>query len=171
MITPGNNVPALNLPLTTGAQYDLSEQTPDNFTLIVFYRGSHCPICRGQLKDLAAKLNEFAERGIEAVAVSMDTKERAMTVDQKWDTGDVPLAYGLDEDTAREWGLYISQGREGSDEPETFSEPAMFLVRPDGTLYFASIQNAPFTRPPFDQLLQGVDYVLKTGYPTRGTLT
>ena len=171
MIKPGDKVPALNLPLTIDAEYDLSKQSPDNFTLVVFYRGKHCPICKGQLKTLAGKLGEFTKRGINTVAVSMDSKERAMVVDAEWQTGDVPLAYSMSEETAREWGLYISQKRPDSDEPDVFSEPGMFLVRPDGTLYFASTQNAPFTRPPLDELLQGIDYILKNDYPTRGTLT
>ena len=46
----------------------------------------------------------------------------------------------------------------------------MFLVRPDQTLYLASIQSMPFTRPPFDQLLQGIDYALENDYPARGEL-
>lgn len=171
MLKPGEPVPELKLELTIGAQYDLAKQHPEHFTLVVFYRGKHCPICRGQLKDLADKLDAFTRHGVNVVAVSMDGKDRAMEVDEKWDTGDVPLAYDLTEDGAREWGLYISPGREGTEEPERFSEPGMFLVRPDGTLYYASVQNAPFARPPFDQLLQGIEYVTKNDYPTRGTLT
>ena len=34
----------------------------------------------------------------------------------------------------------------------------------------ASIQSMPFTRPPLDQLLQGVDYALENDYPARGEL-
>lgn len=171
MLTPGQPVPALDLPLTIGARYDLAKQHPDNFTLLVFYRGLHCPVCRGQLKDLGSKLDQFTEAGVNVVAVSMDNEDRAMQVDEKWDTGDVPLAYGLSEEDARTWGLFISEGREGTDEPGTFSEPGMFLVRPDGTLYFTATQNAPFTRPPLDELLQGIDYIVKNDYPVRGTLT
>lgn len=171
MIKPGEQVPDLKLELTIGAQYDLSKQRPGNFTLVLMYRGKHCPICKRQLKDAAARLDDFTKHGVNMVAVSMDSKERAMVVDQEWETGDVPLAYGMSEETARAWGLYISQGREGTDEPEMFSEPGMFLVRPDGALYFASIQNAPFTRPPLDQLLKGIEYVVENDYPTRGTLT
>jgi len=44
MITPGKTVPDLKLPLTNGAHFDLSAQSPENFTLAVFYRGKHCPI-------------------------------------------------------------------------------------------------------------------------------
>ena len=171
MIKPATAVPSLDLPLTNGASYDLSKQNPDNFTLVVFYRGLHCPICKNQLEKLSQKLAEFVENGVNVVAASMDAEDRAMEVHREWDTGNVPLAYGLTEASAREWGLYITEGREGTNEPAVFSEPGMFLVRPDGTLYFASVQNAPFSRPPFDELLDGIKYIVKNDYPTRGTLT
>lgn len=171
MIKPGTKVPDLKLELTIGAQYDLAKQHPDHFTLVVFFRGKHCPICKRQLEELGSKLGDFTKRGINVVAVSMDDKDRAMVVDKEWKTDDVPLAYGMSEETAREWGLYISSGRHDSDEPEMFSEPALFLVRPDGTLYFASVQNAPFARPPLGELLEGIDFILEDDYPVRGTLT
>ena len=139
--------------------------------MVVFYRGKHCPVCRRYLTELSGKLDQFTKRGINVVAVSMDSDERAQIVNDEWETGDVPLAYGMTEETARSWGLYISGARPDSDEPAVFSEPGLFLVRPDGTLYFASVQNAPFTRPPLDELLEGIDFVIEQKYPTRGKLT
>ena len=171
MIKPSTPVPNFDLPLTIGARYDLSKQRPEKFTLVVMYRGKHCPICKQQLTQLGSKLSEFTERGINVVAVSMDNEERAMVVDEEWDTGDVPLAFDMSEEMAREWGLYISEGREGTEEPAKFSEPGMFLVEPNGDLRFAAVQNAPFTRPPLDDLLEGIDYMVENDYPTRGTLT
>ena len=94
-----------------------------------------------------------------------------MVVDREWDTGDLPLVYDMSEDMAREWGLFISSKREGSDEPETFSEPGLFLIRPDLTVYFAQVQSAPFTRPDLDQLMEGLDIIKKNEYPPRGTAT
>ncbi|MEQ8773349.1 MAG: peroxiredoxin-like family protein [Erythrobacter sp.] len=168
MLIPGQEVPALDLPLTIGAQYDLSKQRPENFTLVAFYRGSHCPLCRSHLETMGSKVEALSEHGINPVAVSMDDEDRAMKVDNDWKTGDLPLAYAMEEDTARAWGLYISAAREESDEPEVFSEPGMFLVRPDGTLYMAQVQSAPFTRPDIDQLIAGVEIALEQDYPPRG---
>lgn len=94
-----------------------------------------------------------------------------MVVDREWETGNLPLAHSLTEEQAREWGLYISEKREGSQEPDKFSEPGLFLLRPDRSLFFAVTQSAPFTRPPLDDLLSGLDFVIENDYPTRGTLT
>ncbi len=171
MLTPAKAVPAFDLPLTIGARYQLDHQNPENFTMVVFYRGQHCPICRSYLEALAGRLDAFTEAGVNVVAVSMDSEDRAMAVDADWPTGDVPLAYALPEDEARAWGLYISQGREGSEEPAVFSEPGLFLVRPDLTLAYASVQNAPFARPPLGDLLDGIRFMTKKDYPVRGTLT
>ena len=171
MLKPGQTVPDLELPLTIDARFQLSAQQPDAFTMLVFYRGKHCPICKRYLTELGGRLDDFTRRGINVFAISMDSEERAQVTHSEWDTGDLPIAWNLSEDAAREWGLYISQKREESDEPATFSEPGLFLIRPDRTLYFAVTQNAPFTRPPLDELLTGIDYVLENGYPVRGTLT
>lgn len=171
MIKPGQKTPNLDLPLTIGARYDLSKQHPENFTLVLFYRGLHCPVCKSQLEEAGSKLEKFTQAGVNVVSVSMDSKDRAMKIDSDWKTGDVPLAYDLSEVSAREWGLYISEGRSDSDEPAKFSEPGMFLIRPDGTLYYASIQNSPFARPQLGDLLEGIEFVTKNDYPVRGTLT
>ena len=170
-LIPGQPVPDLDLPLTIDARFELSKQQPEAFTMLVFYRGKHCPICRKYLTELSGKLDQFTDKGINVFAVSMDSPERAAVSHEEWDTGDVPLAHSLSEDKAREWGLYISEKREGSEEPDIFSEPGLFLVKPDGTLHFAVVQNAPFTRPDLDDLLSGISFTLDKDYPTRGTLS
>ena len=171
MLKPGQKAPELDLPLTIDARFVLADQTPENFTMLVFYRGKHCPVCKRYLEELGGRLSDFTNRGINVFAVSMDSEDRAMVVDSEWETHDLPLAHSMTEDKAREWGLYISGKREGSEEPDVFSEPGLFLLKPDGTMHFAVVQNAPFTRPSLDQLLEGIDITLDKDYPTRGTLT
>ena len=66
------------------------------------------------------------------------------------------MAYGLTLPQAREWGLYVPRGSGcsslGIEEPPMFIEPALFLVRPDRTLYYASVQSMPFGRPCFKEM-------------------
>ena len=171
MLKPGQKVPDLELPLTIDARFHLSRQEPDAFTMLVFYRGKHCPICKRYLEEIGGRLGDFTERGVNVFAISMDDRDRAMVAHEEWDTHDLPLVYDLAEDQAREWGLFISEGREGGEEPAKFSEPGLFLIRPDMTLYFAQMQSAPFTRPPLGELLDGLDHIANSDYPPRGTLT
>ncbi len=171
MLIPGRKAPDLDLPRTDGSRFVLSRQSPGNFSMLIFYRGLHCAICRRYLTALADRLHDFIQLGIMPVAISMDDEKRALKTHQEWDTGDIPIAYAMPEDAARQWGLYISSKREGEQEPDIFAEPGLFLVRPDMELFFAQIQSAPFTRPNVDELLQAMRYVIENDYPVRGTLT
>ncbi len=36
--TPGHAAPSLDLPLTIAARFELAKQTPEHFTLLIFYR-------------------------------------------------------------------------------------------------------------------------------------
>ena len=49
-----------------------------------------------------------------------------------------------------------------------FSDPGVFLVRPDGTLYYGSTQTMPFARPAFQDLLGAIDFAISKDYPARG---
>ena len=169
---PRRKVPALELELAGGGRFDLARETPQRFTLVVFYRGLHCPICKLQLRDLERNLPEFAKRGVTVIAASCDTRERAEKAKADWGLASLRVAYGLELAVARSWGLYISAGRgmtsAGVEEPPLFSEPALYLVRADGTLYFGSVQTMPFARPHFADILSAIDYVVANDYPARG---
>lgn len=169
---PRQPVPALEVATVGGGRWSLAEQQPETFTLVVFYRGLHCPICSRYMGDLEKKLGQFAERGVSVVAVSSDSAERAAEAKAAWGLEKLTLGYGLDLDKAREWGLYISTSRgktsTGVEEPATFSEPGLFLIRPDGTLYFGTVQTMPFARPSFAEVLGALDFVIKNDYPARG---
>ena len=49
-----------------------------------------------------------------------------------------------------------------------FNEPALFLVSPDGRVYYESILSMPVGRPHLDDLLSGIDYWTAHDYPARG---
>lgn len=169
---PRQPVPKLKLPLVGGGTFDLSAEKPAQFTLVVFYRGLHCPICKSQLKDLEAKVPEFEKRGVTVAAASSDEQGRAEQTKKQWNLPNLRLAYGLELSTARAWGLYLSTGRgatsAGVVEPTLFSEPAIYLVRADGTLYFGSVQTMPFARPHLSDILSAIDIVIAKDYPARG---
>jgi len=74
---PRQPVPPLDVGLADGGTFDIAAEKPASFTLIVFYRGLHCPICKTQLRELESKLDEFDKRGVAVVAVSSDSRERA----------------------------------------------------------------------------------------------
>lgn len=171
-LMPRLPVPTLEVKTVTGTTFNLSSSGAENFTLVVFYRGLHCPICAKYLIDLERLAQEYNNRGVKIIAISTDNEERAKNMAEKISANLVEFGYGLTLSEARQWGLYISSGRGptsiGIEEPTLFSEPGVFLVRPDGTLYYGSTQTMPFARPSFQDLLAGVDFAITKNYPARG---
>ena len=172
MLKTRQAAPEMSFPLVGGGTWTLSERKPESLSMVVAYRGAHCPMCRNYLKELNERIGEFTARGVDVVAVSSDGKERAEKAKTDWELPDVPIAYDLSIDKARELELPISTSRGktsiGIEEPAMFNEPGLFLVKPDGTLYAAFIQTMPFARPPLDQLLSAIDFIKEKDYPARG---
>jgi peroxiredoxin len=166
-VRPRQAAPELTVPLLRGGTYRLDEQTPDLFTMIVFFRGLHCPVCRAQLSELERRLDELHSRGVDVIAVSGETRERTTTLAREWKLERLPLAYGLTEDQMRAWGLFVSRGLDDK-EPALFNEPGLFLISPDRTVYYESILSMPVGRPRLDDLLGGIAYWTANDYPARG---
>jgi peroxiredoxin len=171
-LMPNKPVPALELSLVGGGRFSLAAEKPPHFTMVVFYRGLHCPICRRYLSELETLLPEFTKRGVSVVAVSSDAQDRAEQAKTSWGLPNLRIAYGLAIEEARKWGLYISRSKgttsAGVVEPDLFSEPGLFLVRPDGNLYWGTTSTMPFGRPHFNEILQSLDFVISKDYPARG---
>lgn len=174
-LVPRQPVPSLSIELVNGGRLTIGEKPPALFDLLVFYRGLHCPICAKYLLELEKLAPEFENRGVRVTAISSDTQERARQMAEKVQAKVVGFGWGLELEAARRWGLYISASRGktslGIEEPALFSEPGVFLVRPDGTLYYAAVQTMPFARPPFQDLLGAVDFAIAKDYPARGEYT
>ncbi|MBX9610981.1 MAG: AhpC/TSA family protein [Burkholderiales bacterium] len=174
-LVPRQAVPALDVALTTGGRYVLGATPGQNFDLIVFYRGLHCPICAKYLMELERLEPEFRQRGVQVVAISSDDADRGRQMAEKIKASGVKFGYGLNLKVARQWGLYISPSigktSTGLEEPALFAEPGVFLVRPDGTLYYGSTQTMPFARPQFQDLVGAIDYAVGKNYPARGEYT
>lgn len=171
-LIPRQQVPELSLPLAGGGRWRLSDQKPKHFTMLAFYRGMHCSVCRDYLCRLQSMHADFCKRGVTPIAISADTAERAISAEASWGLKDLCVAYGLSLQQARDWGLYVSRGTGvsslGIAEPPMFVEPALFLIRPDRTLYYASVQSMPFGRPGFEEMLSAIEKAVARNYPARG---
>ena len=164
---PRTPAPALDLPLAGGGRFNLNQERPDSFTLVVFYRGWHCPICRGYLQQLQNALPQLEDLGVTTVAVSADTEERARRSVEEWHLDKLPVAYGQTEDCMRQWGLYLSKGVKAP-EPDLFGEPGVYLIKPDGTIHMAALNSMPAARLRIEDLLGAIKYFIDTDYPARG---
>jgi len=175
MLFPRQKTPDLTLPTLDHGKFDLSSDASERGTVICFYRGLHCPICATYLTEFQNRVADFAKRGVATIAISSDGEERARAMADKIGSDTLRIAYDLPLAKAREWGLYISTSRGktsiGIEEPELFAEPGLFMVNPEQSLYYGSVQTMPFVRPHFMELVHAIDFAIKNDYPARGEYT
>ncbi|MBU1295506.1 MAG: AhpC/TSA family protein [Gammaproteobacteria bacterium] len=159
---------------TLKESWSLAQQAPENFTMVVVYRGLHCSICKNYLKELSRLADDFIAKGMNILVLSSDTEERAAQASTEWEIENLTMGYGLTVEQSQAWGLHRSAGRGvtsiGIEEPAEFTEPGLFLVRPDGTLYWSNISTMPFARPHFKEVLGAIEFAVSKDYPARGEL-
>ena len=162
----GTPVSVMDLPALAGGSIRIGAPK-DRWTLLVVYRGKHCPRCKRYLNKLNAMLAEWTAV-MNVVVVSADTQAKALA--DKAEFGwDFDLCYGLTEPQMRALGLYVSDPLSEAETQARFAEPGTFAIRPDGTLMLADISNGPAARPDLDELLDGMKFNIEHDRPVRGT--
>ena len=139
----------------------------ERWTMLIVYRGKHCPRCKKYLNKLNSMLAAWTDV-MDVVVVSADSKEKALA-DQKEFGWDFDLCYGLTEDQMRSLGLYVSKPLSDAETTGLFAEPGTFAIRPDGTLMLVDISNGPAARPDLEELLDGMKFNIDNDRPVRGT--
>ena len=166
-IIPGKKAPSLNIETISGNTWSLDKHLNKSKCMVVFYRGLHCPVCSVFLKQIDSQLLEYKKSNTEVIAVSMDNKEKALKTKSDWSIKNLNIAYGLSEDDARKWGLYISKSIKEA-ESDIFCEPGLFIIREDGTLYLANTSNMPWARPDLTDFPAKLIFAEENNYPVRG---
>lgn len=179
-IMPGNKLPEIILPLLSGGEASIDRtENPDNWKLIVIFRGAHCPLCANYLKTLQSLKDSFLEDGVEILAISADSKTKADGFARKHQLS-FPIAYDLSLQQMQMLGLYISDPVSESEADHPFPEPGLFVLTADGRVQIVTTSNAPFVRPDLKALQGSLRYVRTPGderhdpfggnnYPIRGT--
>ena len=168
---PGERFPVLEMPKLGGGTLRLGEASDGyDWQMIVVYRGKHCPVCTGYLRELNETVSPLKELGIEVLAVSADSEERAK---QQLDDlrPEFGVGYGLTVEQMQSLNLYISSPRHGMDVEGPFAEPALFVVNEAGELRMVDIANVPFLRPQLGSLVGGLRFMrgMTADFPANGT--
>ena len=161
-VIPGDTMPAIDARLVGGGRWALAREKSEKLSLLAFYRGVFCPVCRTWLAELDRLVPQFEKRGVSVIALTCEKKDAAEKAVKDWGLKNLRVGHSVAPDDARQAGLYISEGRSlypaaGQKEPMLFTEPAVLLVRPEGELYAAWIQSTPYARPRLAEILTAVD--------------
>lgn len=166
-LIPKKKAPSLVIQRIGGGEWSLADQRPENFLLLVFYRGHHCPICKTYLEKLNSLLGDASKQGINIFVASGDTEELARQSQEEWEIDDLDLGYGMTVAQMTEWGLYISAAIK-EEEPAVFGEPGLFLIKPDQKIYYVAYNSMPMGRPDLKEVIEFVEFILEKDYPARG---
>jgi peroxiredoxin len=164
----GNILARMSFPKLGGGEVTIGG-TRENWTMLVVYRGKHCPRCKKYLHILNAMRDQWTEAGFEIAVVSADTQEKA-EVDRDEFGWKFDLAYGLLESQMNTLGVYVTEPLSPSEAERPFAEPGTFVIRPDGSLLLIAISNGPSARPDLTELLDGMIFTKENDRPPRGTL-
>lgn len=145
-IATGRPLPRIELPLVGGGQRVLGDPGGGRFVVLVFYRGAHCRRCNPYLNQYQDLLPQFRDAGAAVIAVSADDRARAERSAAAWGLDRLEVAYDFPIAAAADWGLYVT-ARGKPEDPPLFTEPALFIVGPDGTLNHGIINTAQRLRP------------------------
>ena len=163
----GETVEDFQLPDSGGKPVRLSRLLPSGPVVLTFYRGGWCTYCSAYLADLQQALSAFRAAGAELVAISPQTPAFSACTAEKLDI-DYPVLSDRDNTIARRFGLVYrlpEAFREAYDAlgvhlPETngtasfeLPVPATYIVRPDLTIAYASVDADYTRRPDPDEIL------------------
>ena len=151
----------------TGKQIEIGGGS-GKWELIIVYRGKHCGRCKKYLNILQNIQASWYEAGFEIKTVSADSREKAQQdiAEFGWT---FPIACEMQVDDMRKLGLYISEPLSPDEADGIFAEPAVFVVRPDGSIQIVAISNGPSARPDLAELLDGSIFNIENDRPARGT--
>lgn len=165
---PGNIIAPMTFPNTKGGEITIGGAN-DNWTLLVVYRGKHCPRCKKYLNILNDMRGQWADAGFDVAVVSADTQEKAQA-DQAEFGWAFDLGYDLNEDQMATLGLYVTEPLSPQETDRRFAEPGTFVLRSDGSLIVVAISNGPAARPELSELLDGMIFNKQNDRPHRGTV-
>lgn len=142
-----------------------------DWQLISVYRGKHCPYCSRYLQELDTLAPRLNAVGIDVVAVSADSLDRAEPHIEQLGVN-LTIGYDLSVAQMRTFGLYISEPRSAAESPRPFAEPGLFVVNEKGLLQVTDISSSPFVRPHLETLVGGLEFIRnpENNYPIRGML-
>ena len=75
-LTAGSQIPDIYFSLINGNSIRLSEET-SNWTLLIVYRGLHCPICKDYTAKFGNKLPKLEDINTQLILISADPKDKA----------------------------------------------------------------------------------------------
>ena len=154
-IKPRQPAPRLEVKQLDGTAWRLQDAKPEKFSMIVVYRGLHCPVCKAYLGELETKLPEFAKRGVKPIGLSVDPlKDHEGWSKDIEETQGTALNFPLIADPDREVSLQYDMIHPNAD--ATLTVRSVFVIDSDKKVRLTLTYPASTGRN-FDEILRAID--------------
>jgi peroxiredoxin len=103
-LQPGQSIMDFELPDATGKIVNSADLRQSGPLLILFYRGVWCPFCNLTVQAYQERLPAFLQRGVTLMAISPQTPDKSLTLQQKHDLK-FPVLSDSGNKIARQFGI------------------------------------------------------------------
>ena len=167
----GEELPDVAATDADGEEVRLVDLVEDQTIALFFYRGGWCPFCNFQIRDMTQAFDDFAERGVLPVAVSVDQPSEAAKTQGAYEIPFPVLSdpdlevheafqvtYQAEEEEVQklaEMGMDLeaSSGRDHN----SYAIPGVFIIDSNATVRWAHANMDYSVRPSPKQLLEAID--------------
>lgn len=163
----GNVLPRFELENVEGQRVS-SEEFTGHPHIFLFYRGNWCPLCVGQIQEVAAQWREIEQRGARVILISPQSQSHTQDIAKRFDT---PMQFMRDVDNqaaqrlgiAAPGGLPLGMELFGYDADVVL--PTVIITKADGTIHYAHVTDNYRVRPEPDHFIKLLDQIEANATP------
>jgi len=150
----GDEAPPFTLPNATGGDVKLADALAEGPVVLTFYRGTWCPYCNTELRDLQAVLPEIEAAGASLIAISPQQPDSSLSMQEKHSLT-FPVLSDAGNAVSRAYGLVFSVGEDvkeryeaigidlavvNGDDAWELPVPATYVIDSEGVIRFAFVE-------------------------------
>lgn len=145
-VAVGDRAPDFMLQDQDGKDVRLSDLTDQGRVVLIFFRGKYCLACRGALKGLLPRYEDFKSSKVSIVAVGPVTPEEAKGFELPF-----PVLSDLEFEATKKYGLMHEKGLMGKDVPRPTT---LFLDKGSRTIKWMRAETDVRTRPDPEEIFE-----------------
>jgi peroxiredoxin len=144
-VAVGDRAPDFMLKDQEGKDVRLSDLTDRGRVVLIFFRGKYCLACRGALRGLLPRYEDFKNSKVSIVAVGPVTPEEAKDFELPF-----PVLSDLEFEATKKYGLLHEKGLMGNDVPR----PTTLFLDKDRVIRWMRAETDPRTRPDPEEIFE-----------------
>ena len=145
----GDPAPDFCLPDTSGATVCLADLRARGPVLVFFFRGTFCPNCRRQWRELMPWTARFLEAGATPIGIVAQSPVTLRAYEQRH-RFPFPMLADLTRDTIRAYGVWHIIGLDALN----VARPSTFLIDQAGVIRWISVSRNQLDRPQAEAILE-----------------